>query len=90
MYLLVYILLSATVSHRDYYELLFPNSEYVDLANRTTPLKLCYNITILRCGNTTLKFLSLLRVDQVTAKFSLISYPSRTEIFIEECGAYMI
>ena len=87
----MYLLLSATVSFRDY-EPLFLHSEYMDLANKTTPLKLCYNITIFRLlhCNTTLRFLSSFRIQQFTTKFPLNASPSSAEIFIEECGMYVL
>ena len=74
---------------------MFSDYYYVDLANSTTPLKLCYKITILRsvhCSNNTLRFLSSIEVYLliIDFEFTLNSSPSSTEIFIEECGMYML
>ena len=65
---------------------------YVDLADVELPIKLCNNITIPRsvhCSNTTLRFLLLFQVSQFSTNIFINSSPSKTEIFIEECGMYV-
>ena len=67
---------------------------YLDLTTNDTLLKWCNTIGYVRsinCGNTTLSRLAMFEVDTSISStpFSVSSTPSKTDIFVEECGMYI-
>ena len=89
----VYTLLPVTVENRDYEP--FSMEYYVDIdyAGDGRILQLCYDITIFRsmhCSNTTLSFWVWFEVSLFAESFIIISSPSRSQVFIEACGMYVM